>query len=250
VIPLAACEGTAAPPTAQKSEKIAAVEAKAAEAIEFVVEDPNAQVEFEMEAPFERITGVVPSSAIGGEISLDPKDIGRTTGLLEVDISELEIFQETAETEGEYGERQKSDLQNEHMREWLEIGPTAPDDERAKNSVVQFALRAVESPSVADLSALSGTERKVTFTGVGEFRLHQRSSEKRIALEAVFGFAGDTPTSFSARTTEPFAVDLAEHDVRPRTAFGKLAQKSLDAMAPKVAKQAEVSVSFAARAKK
>ena len=40
---------------------------------------------------------------------------------------------------------------------------------------------------------------------------------------------------------------LDEYDVRPRKGFGVLAAKTLDALAPKVAKAAEVTVEFSAK---
>jgi len=49
------------------------------------------------------------------------------------------------------------------------------------------------------------------------------------------------------RTTEPLDAGLEEYDVRPREAFGKLAQRTLDALGTKVAKSAPLQVEFTAR---
>jgi hypothetical protein len=51
------------------------------------------------------------------------------------------------------------------------------------------------------------------------------------------------------RTLEPLRIGLEEFDVRPREAFGKLAQKTLDALGTKVAKEAPLQVEFSARVK-
>jgi hypothetical protein len=95
---------------------------------------------------------------------------------------------------------------------------------------------------------MSGTERKVRFTAKGEFSLHQRRALKAVELEATFWFSGGRPTGVAVKSVKPFPVDLAEHEVRPRDAFGKFALKTLAELAPKVAKEAAVVVDFTASA--
>ncbi len=247
---LAACGPSADPlPLAEKQAEIESVAKKTPEARTFVVHNPESQVGFAMQAPFEKQEGEVPPNAVSGEIEVDPSDLTKSTGLVNVDISNLVIYQQRATDEGAYGEREKSDLQNEHMRVWLEIGEDAPASDADKNKLVQFALENVEDVSPPDITAVSGAERKVTFTAVGEFRLHQRVAKKRVVLEALFHYDGDVPTSVDIRTVEPLKVELAEHDVRPRKGFGQLAEKTLDMMAPKVGKEAEVSIPLTLRPK-
>jgi hypothetical protein len=94
---------------------------------------------------------------------------------------------------------------------------------------------------------MTGAERKVTMTVTGDFLLHGRKSTKTADVEAVFKFEGDKPQSVTVKTTKPFAAGLAEHDVHPRDSFGVLAQKGLDALGEKVAKEAQVSVEFTAK---
>jgi hypothetical protein len=53
--------------------------------------------------------------------------------------------------------------------------------------------------------------------------------------------------SVTVKSVKPFTVNLAEHDVKPRDTFGKLALKTLDALAPKVAKEALVSLDLTAK---
>jgi hypothetical protein len=72
-------------------------------------------------------------------------------------------------------------------------------------------------------------------------------SEKTAKLEAVFKYKGDKPESVTVKTIEPFGVNLEEHDVKPREAFGKLAKQTLEILAPKVAKEAMVSLEFSAK---
>lgn len=239
-----------AKPLAQKKEELAVPEKSEAPSSQtLVIESSSSEVGFEMEAPMERQFGEIPPSAVTGQLTIDPTDITKSTGLVDVDLDELVIYQEAADDDGEFGERTKSDLQNEHMKDWLEIGPDAPPEDAKKNKLAQFSLEKVTDASASDITQMNGSERKVTFTGEGEFRLHQRVSKKSVPFEATFHYDGDALTSVDVQTTKPLLVDLAEHDVRPRTAFGKLAEKTLDAMAPKVAKEAEVSVAFTAKPK-
>lgn len=234
-------------PLAEKTEQIETVEKKTVESMTFAIDD--GEVGFEMQAPFEKQDGTVPEGAVSGEINVDLMDLTKSTALVNVDISDMEIYQQKAEEEGEYGERVKSDLQNEHMRDWLEIGEDAPPDEAEKNRTIQFKLDAVKDASAASITEMEGDERKVTFTGVGDFRLHQRSAKKEVKLTATFTYADGKPQSVKVESVDPFVVDLKEHDVRPRTGFGQLAEKTLSAMSPKVGQEAQVSVAFTAKPK-
>ncbi len=98
-----------------------------------------------------------------------------------------------------------------------------------------------------DISKLEGAERKVMLKVTGDFLLHGHKNEKSAEVEATFKFDGDKPVSVAVRTVKPFAIGLAEYDVKPRDTVGKLLQKGLDALAPKVAKDAEVSLQFTAK---
>jgi hypothetical protein len=248
LVAAAAC-GSGAPtaPLAEKKAEIQQVAKKTESAIAFVVDPQLAKVGFTMEAPFERQDGKVPTGAVTGRIDVDPENLGKVTGLVNVDITDLVIYQQAAEQEGQYGERTKSDLQNEHMKDWLEIGDDAPPEEAMKNKLVQFALESVEAPTPARLDPKAGGDQVVTFTAMGEVRVHQRAAKKRVPMKATFHFEGDHPSSVEVETLEPLVVDLAEHDVHPRTGFGKLAEKTLSAMSPKVAKEAAIGVKFTAR---
>ena len=234
---------------AQKAEKLAAPEPKTVDSMAFAVQGEGSKVAFEMQAPFEKIDGQVPATAVSGEINVDLNDVSKSTGLVHVDISGLEIFQSKAEKEGEYGERGKVDMQNEHMRAWLEIGEDAPEEDKSKNSRVEFSITSIKDASTTNINAATGNDRKVTLTAVGDFLLHQRKSTKEVKLEVTFHYDADTPKSVDVTTVEPFNVGLKEHDVRPRSGFGKLAEKTLEALAPKVAQDAAVTVAFSAKPK-
>ncbi|MEE9383550.1 MAG: hypothetical protein V3V08_09070 [Nannocystaceae bacterium] len=245
-----ACGASSSPaapakPLAQKAKTLKIEQPKTLVAQNFTIKSRSTRVEFTMNAPVEKIRGKIPKEATTGELKIDLTDITKSTGLLHIDLTQLELFQRKSEN-GMFGEEVKNDTQNAHARTWLEIDESTPAIERKQNALVEFALRRVPTASHKNVLAMTGQERKITFEAQGDFLLHQRKSPKTVKLEATFRFDGDTPVSVHVRSIEPFAVDLAEHDVRPRTAFGKLAQKTLSAMSEKVAQVAEISVDFTA----
>jgi hypothetical protein len=218
-------------------------------ALTFQVDTPSSKVSFMMEAPIEKISGDAPGS-LDGELFVDPADLSKSTGLVKVDLGKLTLFQEKREDDkAAFGERAKSDKQNEHAQNWLEIGSDAPDAQRKLNRLAEFSVTKLEGASVNDLGTLSGAERKVTAVVVGELRLHGRKNEKRSKVELTFKYDGDKPQAVSVRTLEPLPIGLEEYDVRPRDAFGKLAQKTLDSLGSKVAKTAPIQLEFSAKAK-
>ncbi len=232
-------------PLAPTSSALAAPKPAAPSAVAFAVDKASSKVDFHMDAAEEKIVGHAPG-ATTGTLNVDPSDVTKTTGLLTVDISGLEIFQ-AALTDAGFGPEHKEDKQNEHAHNWLELGKDIPADQRAKNAMVQFSIKSVTVTGEKDLTKLTGDTRKVALKAKGDFLLHGHKTEKEVDLEAEFTFAGAAPASVHVKTVTPFAVGLAENDVRPRDTIGKLLAKGLDALSSKVAKDAMVSVDFTAK---
>ena len=242
-----ACGGGEPVQLAPQAEKLTIEAPKSKGAQRYAIAATGGKLEFDMEAPIEKIRGRVPEAAVTGEIFVDPTDLTKTTGLVHVDLRELALFQRQASAEGQpFGEETRSDKQNEHARNWLEIGADTPEDVLKKNTLVEFSLREVKDASATDLSKVTGPERKVTFTATGEFLLHQRKASKSVKLEATFTGAADAPTGITIKTLEPLEIGLEEYDVRPREGFSKLAAKTLQALSPKVASAAQVHFEFTA----
>ncbi len=234
---------------APTSSALAPAEKPSVAALTFEVQAKDSKTTFLMNAPLEKIHGEAADSA-QGEIFVDAADLTKTTALIKVDLDKLVLYQEKREDEkSDFSAREKNDTQNEHARAWLEIGEDAPKDVREKNRWVEFKITKLEDVSEADLSKLSGAERKVTATAVGQLRLHERTAEKKAKIEATFVYDGEKLSSVKVKTVEPVVVDLATHDVRPREAFGKLAQRTLEAMGSKVTKEAPVEIELTATAK-
>jgi polyisoprenoid-binding protein YceI len=219
------------------------------QALPFSVDGASSKVSFLMEAPIEKISGEAPG-ALDGELFVDASDVGRSTGLVKVDLEKLVLYQEKRDNENAaFTEKKKNDLQNQHARTWLEISSDAPSEVREANRFAEFRITRLENPSIANVAAQAGAERKLTATVVGDLRLHGRKKEQRAKVEVAFTFAGDKPTQVRVRTLEPMPVSLEDYDVRPREAFGKLAQKTLDALGSKVARVAPIQLEFTANAK-
>lgn len=248
-IALGGCDEKPSAPLAPSASALAPVLPPASGTAAFKVEPASSKVSFNMDSELEKIFGRAPGG-LEGEFFIDLKDVSKSTGLVKVDLDKLSIYQQTRKgADQAFGEETKNEKQNKDMRNWFEIEADAPADAREKNRWAEFKVDSVSEPSAKDVTALSGAERKVTLTVSGDFRLHQRVSKRSVKLSILFKFAGDKPQSIHVTTLEPFSVGLEEHDVRPRTAFATLADKTLDALGAKVAKVAKVSLEFDASAK-
>ncbi|MSP26480.1 MAG: hypothetical protein EXR75_15295 [Myxococcales bacterium] len=232
---------------APTAEKLVPAASKSAAAVAFSVVKAGSKADFVMDAPIEQILGKVRDGA-GGELHVDLADLTKTTGLLTLDLERLEIFQRIREKDGEpFGAETKQEKQNEHARGWLELDEGEGADEERKrkvvtNRTVQFSVSSVKT-TTADVTKLSGAERKVLATVAGDLLLHGHKTMTTAEIELTFKLGADgVPTEIGVKTVKPFAVGLAEHDVRPRDTVGKFLAKGLDALAPKVAQKALVSL--------
>jgi hypothetical protein len=247
---LPGCEDKPSAPLAPTATALEDTKPRAAGAQNFAIEAKGSKVEFMMDAPREKIRGRVADTTTGN-FQIDPTDITKTTAHLYVDIGGIELYKQDCNEQTKQCEpEKKEELQNKHARDWLEIGEDAPADMKKKNGNVEFVITKVETDA-KDVSKMTGAERKVSATVTGDFLLHGHKTQKTAKLEITFKYAGDKPESVTVKTVSPFQVGLAEHDVRPREAFGKLAKKTLDALVSedkKVAERADVSVEFTAKA--
>lgn len=247
VTALAACGGEPVK-LAEKAEKLEVAAPKAPEVVKMTIDSASSKLGFDMDAPVEKIRGKVPPAAMTGEVFVDPVDLGKSRGLVHLDLTDLELFQRTAPEPGkEFGEEVKNDTQNAHARAWLEISADTPPEEMKKNARIEFALSSLSDLSATDVTKLTGPERKVTLTATGDFLLHQRKSPKSVKLEVTFRYDGDKLKEIHVKNLAPLSVGLEEYDVRPREGFGKLAQKTLEILSPKVAKSAEINLEFTAK---
>jgi hypothetical protein len=245
----AGCENKPSQPLAPTGSALEPA-SKPAQSQSFAIDAQGSKLNFEMSAPIEKIVGEAPDSA-AGELNLDLNDLTKSTGLLKIDLDKLTLYQHKRTNQmDQFGEREKSDKQNQHARAWLEIGEDAPADKREENRWAELKIdRVTNVRPQADITKMPGAERTIQAVVSGDFRLHGRVSKKRALIEATFKFDGDKPQSVTIKTTQPMSVGLDEHDVRPREGFGKLAKTTLEKLGNKVAKEAPIELEFTARAK-
>jgi hypothetical protein len=248
-VALVACQDKKPEHLAPAASALTQTAPAAAQSVVFVVDSASSKTAFLMEAPIEKISGDAPA-ALEGELFVPLDDLSKATGLVKVDLQKLTLYQQKREDDkSEFGERKKNDLQNQHARTWLEISDDAPEAVREANRRAEFRITRVEAASVTNVQALSGADRKLTADVVGDFRLHGRKAEKRVKVELSFHYTGDKADSVNVRTLAPLQIGLEEFDVRPREAFGKLAQRTLSALGSKVAQVAPIQLEFSARVK-
>lgn len=229
---------------------------KAPSALAFEVDPASSSFTFLMDSPLEKIDGDAPRS-LQGELYIDPTDLAKSTALVKADLKLLTLYQQKrGDEKGAYGERKKSDLQNEHARGWLELDAKEGEVTAAQaelNRWAELKISKLENLSATDVTKLTGPERKVTADVSGDFRLHGRKATKSAKVELVFKYTGDKLDAVQVKTVQPFVVPLEEFEVHPRDAAGKLVKKLSEAISSnlkgKVASSAPVVVSFVAKAK-
>jgi hypothetical protein len=228
----------------------------AASATQFSVEPASSKVTFLMDSPLEKIDGDA-SGGLSGDLYVDLVDISKSTALVKVDLQKLVLYhQKRGDDKGAYGEREKSDLQNTHARNWLQIVPREGDvtpEQAEANRWVEFKIDKLDNASVTNIAGATGPERKLTATASGDFRLHGRKQAKSAKVELTINYQGDKPQSIHVKTTEPLSIGLEEFEVNPRDDAGKFVKSLTEALSStlkgKVAQQAPLMLDFVANAK-
>ncbi|HET7545295.1 MAG TPA: hypothetical protein VFK05_35760 [Polyangiaceae bacterium] len=249
-----ACKDKPAAQLAPTASALQAAPAPAA-ALEFTVDSASSKVSFLMDSPLEKIDGDA-SGGLSGSLFVDLTDLGKSTALVKVDLQKLVLYQQKrGDEKTTYSERKKSDLQNEHARNWLQIVPRPGDvspEQAEANRWVEFKVDKLEAVSVPNVAAATGNERKLSAIATGEFRLHGRKQPKSVKLELSIEYQGDQLRSLHVKTSEPLDVGLEEFEVNPRDDAGKFVKTLTEALSSnlkgKVAQRAPVMLDFVARA--
>jgi hypothetical protein len=225
-------------------------------AVQFSVDSASSKVTFLMDSPLEKIDGDA-SGGLHGDLFLDLSDIAKSTALVKVDLQKLVLYQQKrADDKTGYSERAKSDLQNEHARNWLQIvareGDVTPEQAEA-NRWVEFKIDELDAATLSNVADAAGAERKLTATATGEFRLHGRKQTKSAKLDITVIYQGNKAQSVHVKTSEPLNVGLEEFDVNPRDNAGKFVKSLTEALSSnlkgKVAQRAPLELDFIATAK-
>ena len=251
---LAACKDK---PTATLAPTASALQAAAAApaAVQFSVDTASSKVTFLMDSPLEKIDGDA-SGSLSGSLFVDLDDISKSTALVKVDLQKLVLYQQKrGDEKAGYSKRAKSDLQNTHARNWLQIVPRDGDvsaEQAEANRFAEFKLDKLDHATLANVAGASGAERKLTATGSGDFRLHGRKQAKSVKLELTIYYTDDKASSIHVKTLEPLSIGLEEFEVNPRDDAGKFVKSLTEALSSnlkgKVAQQAPLVLDFTANA--
>lgn len=224
-------ERVAPPPsTAQESPK--------ASVRDFQIEEA-ATASFLIDAPLEKIKGS--SNQARGTFRLDPNDITKLTG--EVDVNLAALKTSTFEDEG------KNAKQTEHAHNWLELGADVEEKQRKENQWVRFSIKKVTVDGPSDLAKVAEVDGKRTVNAVaeGELWLHGVTSPKKVALKVEVSGPPAAPSALKITTKEPLKLSLKEHDVKPRDLAGKFLQGALDQVGDKIVDEVQVSLELSAK---
>ena len=207
----------------------------------------ESKISVELEAPKEHIKA--DASSVTGSVRLDLSKLANSRGEVKVDLTKL-----TFHTFEEAG---KNTSQTEHALNWLEVGTLVDAPTRSGNQFAVFAIQSVDGVSEGDVSRVpsvaeaTGDVRTVSLTAHGDFLIHGRKVTKDVPLLLKFHYAKGAepaarPVSVAISTPKPLQVTLADHDVKPRDNFGKIAQWTTN-LVSKVATNADVTLALTAR---
>jgi len=194
------------------------------------------------------------TSATAGSLDVDLMNLANTRGEVKIDLATLKTHT--------FDSAAQDSKQTKDAAGWLELGDAAPVETREANRWAVYSIPSVDGLSAPDVTKVAATKdakdgtdvRTVTLTSHGELLLHGHKVDKDAALEARFhypaGAAADGhPTSIDIVTKAPFKVTVAEHDVKPRDNFGKLAKRAFSLLGTKVADVLDVTFELRATPK-
>jgi hypothetical protein len=206
--------------------------------------DSKSSTSVDMPGPKEHIRAS--TSAAAGSLDIDVTNLAQTRGEIKADLATL--------TTRTFGDAEKDSAQTGHARTWLEVGDgeegKLPEDVKAANRYAVYAIRSVDGLSATDLTKVVPTKvgaddaRVVTATTHGEFLIHGHKVDRDADVEVTFHYApgapADKPTSLTITSKKPLQAILAEHDVKPRDGFGKIAKGAFNLLGTKVADVADI----------
>jgi hypothetical protein len=234
-----------AEPGAAASAVTAASAPATAKTLKFKIE-PKSTTSIDMPAPKEHIKA--DTSAADGSFDLDLMNLANSRGVVKIDLATL--------TTHTFDDKEKNESQTEHARTWLEVVVDGKTNDTNRWAVL--TINSVDGLSAPDLTKVAATKdgnddvRVVSMTVHGEFLVHGHKVAKDAQIEVkaryASGAAADaTPTSVDIKSKTPMHVVLADHDVKPRDSFGKLAQGAFNLLGTKVAETADISVDLKAK---
>jgi len=196
---------------------------------------------FLIDAPLEKIKGK--SGKLRGNLAVDPADLAKTKGEVDVDLGDL-----ATQT---FGDASENKSQTEHAHNWLEIGNDVGAQRREENRWARFTVRSVDQLAAARVAEAPEKDgaRTVNLTAHGDLWLHGVSAPKTVKLVATFQGPANAPAQIHVVTAEPLVISLKEHDVKPRDVAGKFLSGALEQIGKKIEDAVQISLDFTAARK-
>ena len=212
--------------------------------------DPKSSTAIDMPAPKEHIKAA--TDAASGTLEVDLMNLANTRGEIKADL--LSLNTKT------FDDAQKDSSQTTHARTWLEVADgeegKIADDVKARSRWAVYAIRSIDKLSATDLTKVPATKdgadeaRTVTATTHGEFLLHGHKVARDADVEVKFCYApgspADKPKGLAIKSAKPLRAALADHDVKPRDGFGKIARGAFNILGTKVADVADITIDLRA----
>jgi hypothetical protein len=223
--------------------------APSAKTMKFAI-DPKSSTSIDMPAPKEHIKAG--TEAATGTLDVDFTNLANTRGEVKADLTTL-----STKT---FGDADKDKTQTGHARTWLEVADgeegKLPDEVKAANRYAVYAIRSVDNLSASDITKVPATKdgddevRTVSATTHGEFLIHghkvDRDADVDVAFHYAPGSAPDKPKFLTIKSKKPMRATLADHDVKPRDGFGKIAKGAFNLLGTKVAEVADITLDLRA----
>ena len=214
--------------------------------------DPKSSTSIDMPAPKEHIKAATDGAS--GTLDVDLMNLANTRGEVKADLLSL-----TTKT---FDDAAKDKTQTGHARTWLEVADgeegKVADDVKAANRWAVYAIRSIDNLSATDLTKVAATKdgadevRTVTATTHGEFLIHGHKVDRDADVEVQFHYAPgsppEKPKSLVIKSKKPVRATLADHDVKPRDGFGKVAKGAFNLLGTKVADVADITLDLRAAA--
>lgn len=189
------------------------------------------------------------TTATQGTLDVDLMNLANSRGEVKVDLTTL--------TTHTFDSAEQDTKQTKDAAGWLEVGDAVKPDEREANRWAVYAIRSIDGLSASNVSKVAPVKeggddvRAVTLTTHGDFLLHGHKVDKAATVEVKFhypaGAAADShPSSIEVRSKEPLKVTIADHDVKPRDNFGKIAKRAFGLLGTKVAEVLDVTLELRA----
>jgi hypothetical protein len=193
----------------------------------------------DMPAPKEHIKAKTTGAL--GTVQFDPRDVRATRGQVKIDLTTL--------TTSTFDDAENNKAQTRHARMWLEA--TVGDEINEEHRWATFDITSADEATDDDVTRVVPVRegeldvRAVMMTVHGLFMVHGRRVNKDVRVELRCKWpagVGGRPHVIDVRTVRPFPAVLAEHEVKPRDEFGKVAKSAFNLLGTKVADVADVSV--------